>query len=402
MEVYRLIKFLDMYGSELKAPEIIELSWNRKFNEAGNFSIYMPASSYKSEYKYVQIFDRPETGVIQKTVYEEKPQGDYVTLSGFFIEKLLDGGALLQTNIIDEGTKKGGQERVRKLLYDAFKQETNNLKQSLTRDYSSIPDPQSKLKPFLYETTLLDNGIFNNETSLIIEAGEPIGTTLYTAFKQDNLSYYAAPKFNPSKSITQPRLGLEIVPRRGRKLKDHVFFGKELGNVKNVTYAFDDSGAKPILQGVQILPEGVRYASAISMWRPDWKTDWAIVETFEDKNNMPKDMGESYPKKVVKTSIDEITENNEVTVRSKMKKALKLEMLNTYKEETISVDIIQNRFLYRRDYDLGDEVTIFINELQKQYSARIIEVREVYAKNTMQIELVLGTPRKQEYRKVVI
>ena len=85
-----------------------------------------------------------------------------------------------------------------------------------------------------------------------------------------------------------------------------------------------------------------------------------------------------------------------------MRRALRLEMLNNYMEETISVDVIQDRFLYLKDYDLGDEVTIHIDELKVQYNSRIIEVREVYKNNQLEIEIVLGTPRKSEYRKVLI
>ena len=85
-----------------------------------------------------------------------------------------------------------------------------------------------------------------------------------------------------------------------------------------------------------------------------------------------------------------------------MRRALRLEMLNNYMEETISVDVIQQRFLYLKDYDLGDEVTIHVDELKVQYNSRIIEVREVYKNNQLEIEIVLGTPRKSEYRKVLI
>lgn len=74
-------------------------------------------------------------------------------------------------------------------------------------------------------------------------------------------------------------------------------------------------------------------------------------------------------------------------------------MLNNYKIETISVDVIQNRFYYGQDYDLGDICTVDIAELNQSWSARITEIHEVYRKNNMEVQLVMGTPQKNRERR---
>ena len=83
----------DKYGNALGVIDFIELQWNRKYLECGSFVIYLAASDYDTDIKYVQYSDRPETGIVQKIEYEEKVGGRFVTLSGFFINKVLDGGA---------------------------------------------------------------------------------------------------------------------------------------------------------------------------------------------------------------------------------------------------------------------------------------------------------------------
>ena len=154
--------------------------------------------------------------------------------------------------------------------------------------------------------------------------------------------------------------------------------------------------------GVQVLPEDIHYPDEKTILTPDFKSERIITEEHIEVRILPRDFGKSYPKKVIQTNITDIREDNETSVRSQMRRALRLEMLNNYMEETISVDVIQDRFLYLKDYDLGDEVTIHVDELKVQYNSRIIEVREVYKNNQLEIEIVLGAPRKSEYRKVLI
>ena len=75
-----MIKFFDKFGNELDGCDLIEFSWNRKFFENRNFTLYLPAKNYAEDIKYVQVDGRPETGIVQKKVYEEKPEGNFVTL----------------------------------------------------------------------------------------------------------------------------------------------------------------------------------------------------------------------------------------------------------------------------------------------------------------------------------
>lgn len=106
--------------------------------------------------------------------------------------------------------------------------------------------------------------------------------------------------------------------------------------------------------------------------------------------------------KAYTTNVDgiELVPTNVTTIISQMKKQAQMDMLNNYKIEEIEVTVIQERFYYLEDYDLGDRCTIVVDALHQMYTVRIEEVREVHRNNMVEIELVFGTPRKVKWREI--
>lgn len=68
----------------------INVQWNRKYYECGDFSIQISSRDYLNDMTYIYFDDRPETGIIQKVEYSETVNGRFIQLSGFFLEKELD------------------------------------------------------------------------------------------------------------------------------------------------------------------------------------------------------------------------------------------------------------------------------------------------------------------------
>lgn len=70
------------------------LIWKRRYYECGEFSIDLPPDVYSDDWKYIYTADRPETGIIQKVVFTDAKSSitkkDTVTISGFFLESLLN------------------------------------------------------------------------------------------------------------------------------------------------------------------------------------------------------------------------------------------------------------------------------------------------------------------------
>ena len=66
------------------------LQWNRKYHEAGYFSVQIPLGQYRNDIRYVYTKDRPEMGKVTQINYTEKNGFRSIQLSGYFLEKQLD------------------------------------------------------------------------------------------------------------------------------------------------------------------------------------------------------------------------------------------------------------------------------------------------------------------------
>lgn len=399
-----MITCLNKFGDEIMPIDFIELQWNRKYHEAGNFVLYMAAKDYNPDIKYIQVKDRPETGIVQKIVYEEKTNGDFVTLSGFFIEKLLDCTAPTQYRISNnaeypEPVPDAINAVLRLAFYNYFIQRTDNLKNSIDPRALGLSYIDSNPAVFFYET-LVKDGVGIPRAVISFPVGEPFGKNLYNNLEKYNCSYIVKPLFK-NRDESKALLGIETQIWKGRDLRNSIYFGDSIDNVKKFEFMADESGAKECVIGLQEIPDEITNYSNVFYTYEDGKYKKYISEAYNYQNNMPTDLGEVFPQKIIKTNCGEINANNEKEVRETMQHEAKLELLNNYIDEKISIDVIQNKFYYLKDYDLGDVCTIVIDKIKKMYTARIVEINEVFSQNKNDVELILGTPTKQEYRRII-
>lgn len=383
----------DKYGNALGVIDFIELQWNRKYLECGSFVIYLAASDYDTDIKYVQYSDRPETGIVQKIEYEEKVGGRFVTLSGFFVDKVLDGGACHFAFNFE-----GGVSPVQ--MIKEYMQAALNLDSSGNIN-TGVTDTGKRV---ISKLTIAGESEYPASADNTVEAGEPLGQALYGVMSGDDRSYTCEPVFY--KDETRPLLGLNIRFWKGQDLRDSVRFSDSLNNISSIKYTYDESGEYARYQILQELPED---ADAIQ-WQGDYgvvtstivdgKLKYYLQAYYENEANRPKDMGMSMPEKVYYSQIDgvELLPANEHEIVLKMQEAARLDMLNNYKVESIEVDALQHRFIYRQDYDLGDVCTVSIDDIRQMYTARIIEIDEVYASNKLDVTVIMGTPQKQKWR----
>ena len=392
-----MIKCLNKFGEEVKMIDFIELQWSRKYFECGSFVLYMAAKDYDSDVKYIQCIGRPETAMVQKVVYEEKSNGEFITLSGFFVDKVLDWSAY--TIPISTVTFKGKAE-VKKRL-------TQWLLETVSDKYAQPKDVYEK-PHWAVEGSAVNGARLSadsdvpNELSISAELGESTGSAIRKALKSAGYTLICRPIFSENEEPGKPLLGIELHIQRGHDLRDDVFFGEAWGNISKCEYAYDESGIYSGFLVSQEIPDDFKTSNEVHGFWEDGKKVRAIHEYVQFDNNIPSDLGHCIPLKVFNASISgvEIKSENEALIRAKMRDAAKLEMLNNYKQETISVDVLQHRFYYLKDYDLGDICTINIDSVQKEFTSRLVEVREVHSKNTVKVELVFGSPNRQTYRKV--
>lgn len=381
-----MIKCLNKFGEEVKMIDFVELQWSRKYFECGSFVLYMAAKDYDPNVKYIQCIGRPETAMVQKVVYEEKNNGEFVTLSGFFIDKVLDWSAY--TIPISTMTFKSKAEV------------ETQLKQWLLETMSDkYAQPGGGM---VNGAKLSTDSDVPSELSISAELGESTGSAMRKALKSAGYTLICRPIFSAKEEPGKPLLGIELHVQKGKDLRDDVFFGEAWGNISKCEYACDESGIYSGFLASQEIPDDFNTPNEVHGYWKDGKKVRAIHEYVQFDGNMPSNLGHCVPLKVFNANISgvEIKSSNESLIRSKMRDAAKLEMLNNYKQETISVDVLQHRFYYLKDYDLGDICTINIDSIQKEFTSRLVEVREVHSKNTVKVELVFGTPNRQTYRKV--
>lgn len=391
-----MIQFFDKFMNRLEDLDFIEVSWNRKWTEPGDFSIHLAAKDWNKHAKFVRNTGRPETGIIQKTVYEVTAQGAMVTISGFFAEKKLSGFVSLRNVNID--TNRHAYDTICTVFKEfSFGRSPGDAW------YSPIQPP-----PMMGGVECIPSGNWMDEVTYSFEEGTDGATTMYDlcALYDIGFNIFLEPAQENSistnvldwhRKVDEPHFSYWIEPKKGKDCKNSVYFGTGWQNVSKVEYLYDDSGAFPVVEAWQTMEaEGFSNEKIVVDENGDRKA--RIKEFYFDESNRQRDL-DLFPSKIIQgnvTGID-LKPENERTIREQLRNQCKLEMLNNWKQETINVDVLQNTFYYLKDYNLGDICTIVLDDIEQMFAARIMEVKEVHRNNTVEVQLVMGTPRKQKY-----
>jgi len=74
----------------IKTLRCTNIQWNRRYYEAGDFQLELLASDWDTSIAYIYTHQRPETGMVQKIETEHTLKGEFVLVSGFFLEGMLN------------------------------------------------------------------------------------------------------------------------------------------------------------------------------------------------------------------------------------------------------------------------------------------------------------------------
>lgn len=396
-----MFKGINSKGVQIGNVDFIEAEWDRRWSATGEFMMYLPLAEYmrlaELNIKYLENVGRPEKGIIQKIEYEKKNSGAYVTVSGYFSENLLDFCTYRRTTVISASTAADVKSGISSYLSKASAGVTVG---------SKTYKPISSLE--------IDAGsVFPSEVDVSIDNGTQAGEGLYQALSGTGYSMRASVKNYPQSDSDAVSVSVRFIKGESRITGDDaVYFGKAYNNVSNVSYALDESAERCLYEIIQEV-DSQYYSSFSSSYFPikfsetvDGETHYYIGCTYMYDGNKPSGLGDVYPKKVLETSISSeeadltiTTTANQSKIANLMKKKAQLDMLNNYKVETISVNVIQERYYYLNDYDIGDVCIVQIDDIGQQYTARIEEIQETHKSNRVDVKLVLGTPTKQKYRK---
>lgn len=380
----------NIIGSNGGNIDFIECAWNRNLKECGDFMVYLALAEYnrlnKLGLKYVENVGRPELGIVQKIEYEKETKGAFVTISGFFVDKLLDFATYRKKIVVDT---------------------SSGVKPSIVDYLSKANAAVGGIKP-LGNIEFSNDSTFPLEQSCEIEEGEKAGEAIYTILSGDNYGYITSINHYPQTPTDNLDLSVKVFKGRDLTKGDSaVYFGKAFNNVSSVEYKFDDSGNQCFYEVLQDVNEE-HYSKFSTTYFPIKYTEknngemsYLIGCYFNWDSNAPENVGNSKPKAILKASLssDEVdlentTTANQKKIRNLLESKAKLDMLDNYKVEEISCNVIQERYKYLQDYDLGDKCIVYIDDLGLTYSSVITEIEETHKSNKIEIKVVLGTPRK--------
>lgn len=397
-----MLKATDYKGKLLGEIDFISASWDRRWNEPGEFMVYMTLGEYNRlnalGMKYIENVGRPETGVIQKTEYSRDVRGAFVTVSGHFTEALLDFAVYRKTQVVSASTAAAVKSAISAYITNAT---------------AAVIVDGTAYKP-LRSVTIDSASSFPNAVSASVDCDMQMGAALYAILSGTNYGLLTSVSEYPAEDSTGA-VGLRVKFRAGVQRtedEDGVFFGKAYNNVDDMTYTLDESAEYCLYEVLQEIESDV-YGSFSSTYFPikfteveNGQTKYFIGCTYYYSGNRPTQLGDCYPKRVLKTALssDECdlkntTTTNQQKIKALMQKKAQLDMLDHYKVEAISVSVLQEKFIYLKDYDLGDVCVALIDDMEQFYTARIVEINETHKSNRIDVELVLGSPSKQKWRK---
>lgn len=395
-----MINFYDKEMNLLEPIEFIEITWNRKWTESGDFTIYTIANEWNDKIKYISIDGRPETGIVKKIVIEEKIEGTFLTAKGYFLEKLIDlVQARENSNVFAKSTEHP---------------EWDDWVSSTIEAYALIDNAigiEKQPRPSFIGGIYIAGGCkWPDEVNLSIKQGDNIGEVIRSYLILYNMSpiieirkWSLGPVMEKwEKDPDEPHFTYLIGIKLGRDISEQVIFGKGYENVSRIEYQYDDSDSFPYYQIAQTM-ETTGFSNEEVISDESGQRKGRITEHYIDANNRPRDV-DYYPKKVIEGNVSgiELKPANEAQIREQMRQQAKVDMLNHYKQETIVADVIQNNTYYLKDYDIGDLCSISFDEIEQTFKARIVEVSETYSENKLEVKITFGTPRKAKYIPVGI
>lgn len=324
--------------------KFFDLVWDRKYYETGQFSVQIKASDYSTDMEYVYTNDRPELGMIQCVEYSD--DGGMVTMSGFFYERKL-ADKIIYPTLARYGTRAG---------YVATAVSTYK---------GDIP----RLTVSGYEDT--------GEKVQKQETGASLEDAAHSILKVEEKAYRCRYDLIKDTMVFEIYQGVDRT--QDQLENNYVVFSKGFRNLKNVSTKDDKSNYKNYFV-VGGSGEGTnRIYVIVDLSGGGYKQQLFLdcdYETYDAENQ----------------TLDEYKD---------ILRQICLEKAQDYVDiHNVEFDASANGGAkYLEDYDLGDKCDIVIDEIQKSYQARIIEILETWNSGKHTVTLTFGDKIPTMYEK---
>lgn len=380
-----MFHFFDKNFKEMDGFDWVEIDWNRKFYEPGSCMVYTTQDRFNPEIKFITQDGRPETGIVQKWVKEDKDGENMMAASGYFSEILASRAARMSP------------------CYTTASTSFVNLQNFLT----STESTWTKVEwPFITPLIQDDRKSKVSMAQMSYEGGRSIGDYLYSFLKSSGkCSFWYEFKGNSASVLHIVDANAFLTPTK------EIWFRKNLGSISELNFAVDQTDQFDHLYITQEVPEESGFTGMQSAVQSDGTTKYYIYEEYHTgKNQMETTEAMMEAVKVVKANISniEIVSSNETAIREAMKQAAVLEALNHRELQKVDVSVLQNEYIYLKDYDLGNWVHVaddysrnstlwdgFLEEhLGSDRQAQIVEIAEVHKDNLMEATVSLGDTQR--------
>ncbi|MEA4928514.1 MAG: hypothetical protein VB104_07535 [Candidatus Limiplasma sp.] len=322
----------------VKTLTCINIQWNRKYYEPGEYALQMRACDWDTGIAYVYTPDRPETGMVEKVETEHTVKGDLVNVSGFFLEGMLNWKVTYPKH-----SSAGNLSAACKALVGAL----------LTDTGVTVP-------------TAADVGA----AAMFESEGEFLGDATYAALKAQELGQKIRYDYDSGLLLYSIWQGADRSQSQG--VNPYAVFSQDFGTVDSMTLTRDTSAYRNY---AIVLYDGGSFDI-------DLRTGGGPKRILYVDTGMTIEDGQ--------TQADFLAA---VTSEARKQLAEYPSVLN------IDADVMQNNILYGIDYDLGDKCDVRDDRLQLAFETRIIEVREVWKNNTHGITLQFGDKIPTAYQR---
>ena len=310
----------------------VNIQWNRKYYECGDFSIQLPVEQHNNDMFYLYMYGRDELGIINKTVYTYERGVMYVQLSGFFCEKLLD------KFVITSYTK---ADSIGNIVVDMF-------------NTFFKPDENENLPGVTIGDVYLGEVIGYDVRNRKVR---DLGKAIYDLLRTQNMSYKLKYDYAKDTFVFTVYKGLDRT--QDQNVNPYVVFSDKFNNINNVTYTVDNSN--------------LRNYYIVKVKKNDNTVD---TYNFDLSNG-----GKKY---------QQYLELSGDLSYSEIKQAV-AENSTSYSGIT-NLDVTPNLDFYKYldDFNLGDVCDIILSHINVQYTSRITSIYEVYKGDMLEISLELG------------
>lgn len=369
------------------------LQWTRKFHECGQFTIVLTGRQYDKSWKYIYAEARKELGVISQVNWSKENYIEQTIISGYFLENEVNNMLVYPKpkQFIEDTNAKatclsnqtsptwtmqiGDADVVAKKFFDDFKSIT-----WINYDFEDVSGNNlvTTTKSLDISFGSIESGDYHHAEHA--RNGERLGDKIYKILKPSGASYEIIFDYMDHTKIMNFIHGKDL-REDNTEGNNPVVFTSANGNIISASLVVSNTDTKDAVISYTSSEDNVlvlinKKTSSIGRFTKNGLTT-SLDDYFADKDN-PTAAEDKNFKLAVMANAEEVVKNYE-------------------DKQNIEFKIYRGSYKYMEDYDLGDLISIEINEIGLSVDARIVACYEVVKKGVWELTLEIGTPLRVNY-----